>query len=59
MYPKVLISTLSLILAVLLCHAQADSIEATILKIPDKFFSQTGNKIDKYSKRITGKTNNL
>ena len=57
MYPKVLISTLTLFLTVLFCNAQVDSIETTLFKIPDKFFSQTSSKIDKYNNRLTGKTN--
>ena len=57
MYPKVQISTLTLFLTVLFCNAQVDSIETTLFKIPDKFFSQTSSKIDKYNNRLTGKTN--
>jgi phage shock protein A len=37
-------------------YAQQDSTAQTLRQIPSKFFSQADDKIDKYGKRITGKT---
>lgn len=37
-------------------NAQIDSAVHTLQQIPSRYFNQIDNKIDKYSKRITGKT---
>ena len=39
-----------------LCYAQADTIIPNITAIPLKFIEQTNKKVDKYSNRITSKT---
>ncbi len=37
-------------------NAQSDSLTNALTKVPDKYFTAVDHKIDKYSKRITGKT---
>ena len=51
--------TLIIILALFvpaICRAQFDSTVASLQKIPVKYINSIDNKIDKYSSRITGKT---
>ena len=55
-------STLRLAILILLicfsamCEAQLDSTLEALQKIPVKYLSSIDSKIDKYSNRITGKT---
>lgn len=45
-----------LLFVTLICEAQLDSTFESLQKIPAKYLSSIDNKIDKYSNRITGKT---
>ncbi len=45
-----------LLFVVSVCEAQLDSTLESLQKIPAKYFSSIDKKIDKYSNRITGKT---
>lgn len=52
---KLILSSL-LVITVFTCEAQFDSSLATLQKIPARYITTIDNKIDKYSNRITGKT---
>lgn len=54
-YPKLSIVILVLFTS-LCCEAQFDSTIESLQKIPAKYLSSVENKIDKYTNRITGKT---
>ena len=57
MKAKLLFLILTLVLCVpVLCQTQLDSTIESLKKVPGKYLDAVENKIDKYSNRITGKT---
>jgi hypothetical protein len=53
---KTIITILLLTLKTVFCYGQQDSIIPSITKVPLKFIKQTNDKIEKYSNRLTSKT---
>ncbi len=56
MSPVRLLPVLLLILTSLYCEAQTDSVLQSLQQVPNKYIKQVDKKIDKYTNRITTKT---